>query len=316
MYDYDVIRNGCYAWNADKSKGTISTVKAVCGRENILYTRYSYVTGGGLFDQQLLKKGNGQLPIKGSDPRLTIENYGGYNKISGAYYFLVEHELKGKKVRTIEYVPVYLARKIEENPAELEKYAADIRGLINPDIRIRKIKTNTLFKNNGFLMHIAGRTGDRLVFRNAVELRLDKEQYAYCKSISKYIERAKVSKSDLAITGYDGITAEKNITLYDTFLDKLCNSVYKVPFKKQLQDLTNEKEKFVALKLEEQTKVLFEILHLFQCNRTSSDLTFIGGSKQAGNIMLGKDITHAEKLFIVNQSPTGIFEQVTDLKTI
>ena len=79
-------------------------------KNNILVTRKSYEVKGGLFDQQLMKKGKGQVPIKSSDARLcNIEKYGGYNKATGTYFMLVESvDKKGQKIRTIEYVPLYL----------------------------------------------------------------------------------------------------------------------------------------------------------------------------------------------------------------
>ena len=44
----------------------------------------------------IMKKGKGQIPIKGSDKRLQdISKYGGYNKATGAYFMLVESQ--GKK---------------------------------------------------------------------------------------------------------------------------------------------------------------------------------------------------------------------------
>ena len=49
---------------------------------------------GGLFDQNILKKGKGQIPIKGgADERLrSRDKYGAYNKASGAYFMLVESD--------------------------------------------------------------------------------------------------------------------------------------------------------------------------------------------------------------------------------
>ena len=62
---------------------------------------------------RLSKKEKGQVPIKSSDERLCdIQKYGGYNKEAGAYFVLAESEgKKGKKIRTIEYVPIRLKRK-------------------------------------------------------------------------------------------------------------------------------------------------------------------------------------------------------------
>ena len=62
-------------------------------RNDILVTRRSYQVKGALFDQQLMKKGKGQVPVKGSDERLRdLKKYGGYNKETGTYFMLLESE--------------------------------------------------------------------------------------------------------------------------------------------------------------------------------------------------------------------------------
>ena len=91
MFIWDVARDGEIAWKAGKS-GSIVQVRAMMEKNHILVTRRSYEVKGGLFDQQILKKGKGQVPVKESDERLRdIGKYGGYNKAAGAYFMLVSH---------------------------------------------------------------------------------------------------------------------------------------------------------------------------------------------------------------------------------
>lgn len=107
-----VSRNGETAW-VSGNDGTIVTVRKFMRKNNILVTRRAYEVTGGLFDQQPMKKGKGQVPVKGNDERLqNIEKYGGYNKEAGAYFTIVESEdKKGKKIRSIEYVPVRMKNR-------------------------------------------------------------------------------------------------------------------------------------------------------------------------------------------------------------
>ena len=66
------------------------------------------------------------FPMKTSDVRLRdMEKYGGYTSITGAYFFLVEHEIKGEKVRTLETVPLYLKSKIESDKDALLSYCEE-----------------------------------------------------------------------------------------------------------------------------------------------------------------------------------------------
>ena len=113
---WNIERNGEVAWEVGK-KGTIVTVKQIMNKNNILVTRQVHEAKGGLFDQQIMKKGKGQIAIKETDERLaSIEKYGGYNKAAGAYFMLVESkDKKGKTIRTIEFIPLYLKNKIESD---------------------------------------------------------------------------------------------------------------------------------------------------------------------------------------------------------
>ena len=115
------------AWKAG-DKGTIKTVRNVMNKNNILVTRRSYEVKGGLFDQQIMKKGKGQVPVKTSDERLhDINKYGGYNKAAGAYFMLVKStDAKGNEQRTIEFVPIYKKDYIEQSEENALGYLCEI----------------------------------------------------------------------------------------------------------------------------------------------------------------------------------------------
>ena len=81
---------------------------------------------------------------------------------------------KKKRIRTIESVPLYLADKIDKDSSELERYC-DKLGLVNYDIRVRKIKIGSLLNRNGYFAYLTGKTGKQLILRNATNLCLDKK---------------------------------------------------------------------------------------------------------------------------------------------
>ena len=90
LFAHDIVRNDEVAWKSG-NHGTMEIVEQTMKKNNILVTRRIYEVKGGLFDQQIMKKGKGQIPIKGGDERLkNIYKYGGYNKASGAYFMLVK----------------------------------------------------------------------------------------------------------------------------------------------------------------------------------------------------------------------------------
>lgn len=328
IFDFDVERNGEVAWKAGDN-GTIELVKKVMSKNNIMFTRYSYEAKGrlkgGLFDQQLVKKGKGQVPIKGSDSRLAsvLEDgrlkYGGYNKAAGAYFVLIES--KGKKdelIRTIEYVPVYLASKFEKDPQELVRYCKNNYGLKEAKVLIPKIKIDTLFCIDGFYMHLSGRSGSQIIFKNANQLCINKDDELLVKSMGKFLDRKK-ENSGIVISEKDGITDVGLIELYDTFYDKLEKTVYSKCYSSQIKILKEGREKFLSLNNEEKCVVLMEILHLFRCNSSTAHIGIIGGpknSKGTGEIKKISNITKINDIKIIYQSPTGFFEQVIDLQKI
>ena len=335
LYNHDVKRGDVFAWQSGDN-GTISHIKDIMKTNRILFTRYSHEKKGGFYDQQPLKKGHGQIPLKGADKRfLNISKYGAYNKESGAYFFLVKHDKitkKGEtvgKIKTIEDVPLRLKNILKSKEA-LEEYCINQLHLINPQILIEKIKINTLFKVNGFLMHLSGKSGKQLVFKHAHQLILtyndkkqDKEQYikkitkfVNNKKITKFVNNKKINPNIKISEKYDGINKKENLAIYDVFLDKLKNTVYNIKLSAQVSTLENNKENFINLSLEEQCEILCEILKFFKCNRVMSNIKkLVGSSKdcKAGNITLNKNITEEDKIELIHQSPTGIFEKKVNL---
>lgn len=313
----DIVNNGEIAWKAGNN-GTIVTVKKVMAKNNILVTRRAYTVKGGLFDQQIMKKGKGQVPIKGNDNRLDgkegIDKYGGYNKATGTYFMLVESEdKKGNRIRTIEFVPLYLCEKISENKKAMLDYLVSSSGLKNPQILLSKIKINTLFKVDGFYMWLSGRTGKQLIFKGANQLILTAKDTEILKKVIKFVTRKKENKN-LEIVSHDELDTSDLLDLYDVFLDKLINTVYHVRLGAQVTTLTKKRENFSKLNDEDKCIVLSEILHMFQCQSGSANLTLIGGSAKAGILVLNNNITNFQQISIINQSPTGIYEREIDLK--
>lgn len=314
MFEFPVQRDGVTAW-VPGEEGTIADVRKMMLGNRVLFTRYATESSGAFYDQMPMKKGSGQIPLKSGDPRLAkIERYGGYNKESSAYFFLVEHSQEGKLVRTLEYVPVRLAKQVEDSPEALLAYCSSVLRLEAPRVLIPRIRINTLFRINGFPMHISGRTGDSITFKVGKQLILPAEDVAYVKKLVKFAERRK-NKTAAAIVEQDGITAEQNGRLYDLLLKKY-EDEYAARPGSQIKILKSGKEKFSALKPEAQCTALLAILVLFKCVFARTDLKLIGGSGQAGTVSRSKLISDCAQVEIINQSVTGLFEQVIDLKKL
>lgn len=322
MFNFDQDANGIPVWRKGKN-GSIQCVEETLKRNDILFTRYAFCNKGGLFNQMITgapedkAKAKGLVPIKkGMDPG----KYGGYTSVTTSHFMLVASEgKKGKEMRTIETVPLYRKREFEKNPELLVQYCRDFYGLKNPRILISCIKKNARMVVNGFPMHLKGRTDNRLLLQGAVQLCLNPDKVVYLKKITKYLEdntKRKDKRALLEVKAITGITSGSNLELYDLFIDKLSNTIFQYRPANPISNLQKGREQFMNLKLEEQCVVLGEILHLFQCKPLSANLTLIGATAHTGVVKIGKEISKCNSVKLVNQSVTGIYEQVTDLLSI
>lgn len=311
MFDFDVERNGECAWKAGE-EGSIAIVRKMMRKNNILFTRYAHEAGGELFDQMIRPKNQGQAMIKSSDSRMTIDKFGGYNKRTGAYFCLVEHTEKKKRIRSIESVLLMYKDMYEADPLA---YCQAILELKEPKIIVKKILINAMVSLNGFRMHISGRTGDRIILKNANQLVVAPEEAAYIKQIGKYLERCKKAHCDLEITSYDAITEEQNKALYQLLLDKLQTARYAVKYETPAKTLTENQNKFEELNLSDQCKVLMQVLNLFNTTAASADLKLLCGKAGIGILLMSKNLETVKNqdLQLIHQSVTGVFEKKINL---
>ncbi len=309
MFSYPVERDGVVAWQMGKD-GSLHMVKQMMKKNNIQFTRYAYTVSGGFYDQMPLKKGKGQFPLKTGDMRLSnIARYGGYNKVSGAYFCLVKHMVKNKQVLTLEAIPVIYAQQFETDRLFRESYLTEVLKLNNPNLVIKKIKFNALFDINNMKVHITGRSGKDLLFKHAHQLILDYKWQLYIKRIDQMIVRA-AAPDELVKKEID---AEKNIELYDIFISKLMKKCYFTKLRAQYKTLNELRDNFIEVSLDNQIKTLMQILKFFKCDRELTNLQLIQGVPNAGKISFSKNIHKNNSAYLIHQSITGLFEQKIDL---
>lgn len=314
VFAYDVLRNGEKAWTAG-TQGSIDIVRKTMRKNNILFTRRAAQVKGSLFDLQIVPKGQGQAAIKSSDPRMSVEKYGGYNDITGAYFALVEHtnkKNKKKRIRSLEAVYLMNREMYEKEP---ERYCREVLGLEQPKVLVPKIKINALVSYDGFRMHISGRTGAQIKYKNANPLIIAPEWHVYVKNISKYLERCRQAGRDLEITSFDKLSAEQNQILYDLLVEKLENTVYGKKFETAANTLKENRQSFTALCVPNQCRILMQILNLFANNAASADLKLLNGKAEIGILLTSKNLNNMKghTFRLIHQSVTGFFEQEIDL---
>lgn len=277
FYKFSIKRDGEIAWLGGED-GTMATVARTMHKNNILFTRQAVEGKGELFDQQPLKAKGGQLPLKAG---LSIEKYGGYNSLTTAYFAVVKSEgKKGAVQLSIEAIPLVYAKQGE---IAVQKYLTEVVQLCKPEIMLPKIKKYSLFKINGFPMHISGRTGNRMLFYGAGQLCLDEADVDYLKKALKYENDIAENELVIADKNSDDIQkqqAQKNLDyynqkwrigrkvnmhIYDMLLAKSGNNLYKNRPASQTTDLQEQREFFEKLSLANQIHVIGEVLKLFKC---------------------------------------------------
>ena len=311
MYKWDVKRDGKTAWVAPEEgeTGTLATVKKMLSRNTPILTRLTIEGHGGIADATLYShkkaKQDTYIPLKLSDARMAdVTKYGGYSSVTTAYLFLVEHEIKGKKIRTLETVPIYLKDRLENSKEKLEEYCRETLGYTNPSVRMKKIKLQSLIKLNGYYMQISGRTGNRFTLRNYVQLCLNGKWVDYIHKLEKYQDKGVID---------DLITDERNVELYNVLCEKHSVGIFTLRPNLVGDKIKNGYDKFVNLTTEEQIKLLIEIIKLTCVGIVSANLTLIGGAAISGKMLMSKNITYANECILINQSVTGLYENRIDL---
>ena len=322
MFNYDLIKNDKVIWKRGNN-GTLRDVLKNINKRDIQYTQQVTTIkrgqNGGLFNQQLVGKDeNASMPVKkGRD----VNIYGGYKSITPAFFTLIESEdKKGNKQRSIESVPLFMKNQFLNDTNSCMEYFENAYGLKNPKVVISQIRKNTYLIIDDFPVLLRGSTGKQLILQCAAQLMVSQEQERYLKKLEKYIQKnsqRKDKKQNVPVTEYDGLTQESNIRIYDTFIDKLTNTIYSKRPANPVDKLKNKREIFEQLSVECQCIVLNEILHLFQCKPImGADLSMLGEAKATGIITKNKIISTCNNVIIVNQSVTGLFKQETDLLNI
>ncbi len=317
IFDFNVKnRRGDLAWDA---KNSIQIVKGVMKKNTPLVTKRNYEQHGGLADQTIYSankakkaKGVGYVGVKTSDIRLQdTAKYGGFTSMKGAYFCLVEHTQKGKRVRTIEAIPIYMKDKLSTKE-EMEAYFSSAKDFKyeEPDVRVMKIKMNSLIKVNGFYMYLTGRTGERLRVCNAVQLVLSPEEVAYVKEMKKEYDR----QGDMEKN--DKISKDKNMALYRVLRGKHQKGIYRLRPNSVGDELEQWEEKFESISLEKQVYVLLQIVQLSQLINQGADLSDIGGAKKKGVTSVNKRVLEYDEFELIHQSVAGLYEKEVNLLTV
>ena len=120
-------------------------------------------------------------------------------------------------------MPLY--RKEELDTIEkMEEYCTETLGYEKPVVRVKKIKMYSLIKVDGFYLYLTGRSGNKLLVSNAVQLSLDYDDMTYVKTITSSYEK---KHSEEQLENNDEITKERNMKLYNVLKNKHLLTIYR-----------------------------------------------------------------------------------------
>lgn len=302
------------AWD----ENSIAKVKANYFKSSPNVTRYAYCYQGEFYNQTVYGKNNKGItaPRKLNSPLANVSKYGGYMAQKTAYFAIVSSlDKKGKRVKSIEAIPVLTAYRLKNGQITLEDYFGSY--LREPEIIIPKLKSKQLITYNGTPAYIAGVTGPTILLHNAVELFTNNRTDEYVNGLLTLLDiRSKTSIEERdkypIKTNRNGdeklvIDADKNEELYRYLKDKLSLKAYSgIPaFKTFKNNLEKGFDKFKTLSIVQQASVLVQILRFFKCNAETSDLSLLGYGKRVGTLAINQNIDKAE-VKIICKSPAGL----------
>ena len=313
MFKHDVKHGDEIIWSVTQD---MPKVKAVFEKNNIHVTRYAMCKKGGLFDQMPVKAGDNLTPLKAG---LDTQKYGGYNKASACFFILARYDKDKKK--EVSFVPIELMvrDKFINDDDFAKEYVKDFLQSLgkseidNVELLLDKrvIKIKTLISLDGFLVWLNGKgNGGRIILlSNAMTLKLPGEHEEYVKALENYSEKKAANKNIMHDETYDGLSTEKNILLYDTLLDKMINSIFKLMPGNQSGVFEQGREKFSKLDFDEQVALLLIIIGSMKTGRTGAiDLRRIGGKSAMGAMYMNVNISASkyESIKIIDISPAGL----------
>ena len=328
IFDWDVKRNEQYAWiAAGKGKeGTIKTVKAILDKNSPLVTRYCAEYHGGItrkvtiYGRDVAKEG-AYIPAKMNDERMKdVTKYGGLTNVAVSGYSLIEYKVKGKTVRSLEPVPVFMGRISTISEEDLIAYFSKTIQAENPkneisDVRVcyKFIPSDALIKYNGFYYYLGGKTNEQIVVKTAVELYFEAP-------ISEYIRKAEKAYCNCYYEEKDCfgnyiLSSEMNMKVFNVIVEKYTNGIHSKQIGTMNNIIREGVDKFINLSLEEQIYILMQIINNLKLF-VKADMKLLGGSSQSGVLLMSKKISNAKEVILIHQSVTGLYQAEVNLLTV
>lgn len=325
----DVKRGNELVWQApsdeNKTSGTIAIVKKQLARRTVLQTRRSYMAHGALSDATIYSKNDAKpenyRPVKSSDERLVdVTKYGGMTSIKNTAYALVEYTVKGKTVRSLEGVPIYLG-DCSKDDAALVNYLQEAlqrenknKTVENVSVRMYPIRQRSYLKVDGYYYYLGGATGSSVYLLDALTVYLEDEKMEYVKKVEKAVNKQRFD--EITKEGEFVITRERNVALYNYLVQKFSNGMFTKRKASIIETLVKGTDDFKELTVEKQCGILMQIFAWITTSQQNVNMTDIGGVAHAGTLLISKKLSNFNEVLLIEQSVTGLWSKATDLLTV
>lgn len=320
IFKHALTRGDELVWDGeDMLKKVIRTAK----KNTAHCTKFAFFKTGGLFDQQPVKKKEGLIPLKKG---MDTAKYGGYNKSSVMFFIPVRYTCKKKTEVIFLSVELMHGKHFLEDESFAKEYAYErLKKILKKEVDslefplgMRPVKINTVLSLDGLRVCITGSAaiGKQLIIQTITQFVSDDFWKYYIKKLERFVEKTEKNPSYRYDEEYDVVSCEKNIELYDLYLEKMEQSVYQKRANLPKEKLINGRDKFLSLDVENQSKALMNIHQLFGRSTTGVDLSLIGGDKIGGSPKLSSSVSNWKKYYkdvrIIDVSPSGLWERQSE----
>ncbi|MDR1775540.1 MAG: type II CRISPR RNA-guided endonuclease Cas9 [Actinomycetes bacterium] len=249
----------------------------------------------GLFDMNIVPAAPGKIPIKGTDNRLSATvRYGGWNSET----FTCMVALRDGRTNRLVGIPTRYKHQIAEYIAREYPNARDGYEVL--------LFNSLVLRDGVFPCRLSG--GREL--QPDAQLVLSHEMQVYAKRVTRLCGTNGKLRDDNAriLEKIDRVNAEDNNALYRDLIEKLENSVYQ--YHPQKSALTRQLSgDFNALSVEDQVRLLYELLKFFRADKPQSlNLKAIGG-RDGDNRLRINSFGDMSDMVVTKQSITGLLEK-------
>lgn len=316
LFTRPLICGGKTIWEGEES---IKKVKSIAVKNNAHFTKFAYFKHGGLFYQMPDAAAEGLVPLKKG---MDTGKYGGYNG-SGIMFFIPISYYIGKKkeIMILSVELLHGMRFLKDDVFAMQYAKSRAESILGKKIDriefpmgMRPWKVNTVLSMDGFKISITGTKtkGTQFIIQSMMQFSESNEWKLYIKRLEKINEKKSLYSNYVIDEEYDKVSKQKNKELYNVYINKYKNTIWKKRENSPIGILEKGGDAFDKLEIWDQIQVLLRIQGTLGRTAGGFDLTQIGGGKGAAATSISAYVTNWKKKYrdvhIIDQSVTGLWE--------